>query len=70
MSKDTISFSDWFDFKNVDHIKALDNLMRNGVWPDDFIPENVTFNPNWYYMVIHSFVVMVLSRVATGQWTL
>jgi hypothetical protein len=38
---------EWFDIKNINHIKAYEYLEKTGIWPKDFLPENLEFCTNW-----------------------
>ena len=44
---------DWFDITNIEHLKAWMHLEDVGIWPIDFIPDNVEFDPYWQ-MVLSS----------------
>lgn len=44
---------DWFDIKNVDHLKAWKYLEDNGgIWEQGFIPNDVEFSPNWQFVIM------------------
>lgn len=38
---------DWFDLDNIEHLKAYKHLEDTGRWPEDFIPEGLTYVPLW-----------------------
>lgn len=38
---------DWFDIKNIEHLKAYRHLEDNGQWPKGFIPKDVKFGSSW-----------------------
>ena len=38
---------DYFDVKNVEHLKAYVTLQRTGTWPEGFIPKGTTFSTQW-----------------------
>ena len=38
---------DWFDITNIEHLKAWMHLEDVGIWPIDFIPDNVEFDQYW-----------------------
>ena len=42
-----IDIAEWFDPDDAAHLKAWRHLSLNGMWPEGFIPPNVTFNPVW-----------------------
>lgn len=41
------SIIDWFDPNNIEHLKAYRELEHIGMWPKDFLPENILFTPTW-----------------------
>ncbi len=41
------SIVDWFDPNNIEHIKAYQTLERTGMWPKDFLPENILLTDTW-----------------------
>lgn len=48
--KQEIDILEFFDINNIDHIKAYHKLLKTGLWPEGFIPSNVTFNVTaWMY---------------------
>jgi len=46
-TKDRISFCEWFDPNNIDHLHAYHILQKTGAWPVDFIPKNIWIENNW-----------------------
>lgn len=38
---------EWFDIKNIEHIRGYDEISKTGHWPEGFIPDNVEFVTNW-----------------------
>lgn len=42
-----MSIVDWFDPHNREHLEAWIHLEEQGVWPEGFIPKEVTFGPTW-----------------------
>ena len=38
---------DWFDITNIEHLKAWMHLEDVGIWPIDFIPDNIEFDQYW-----------------------
>lgn len=38
---------DWFNPRNIEHIKAYDHLRKNGTWPVGFINAGTEFPPTW-----------------------
>ncbi len=47
-----ISFIDWFDLENENHVKAFDTCRKTGSWPVGFIPDNVIMGINWQIEII------------------
>jgi hypothetical protein len=41
------SIVDWFDVKNILHIRAFHLLQETGSWPKGFIPDTVRMPTNW-----------------------
>ena len=39
--------TDWFDVKDIKHLKAFDYLQRIGMWPEGFMPDDIEFGPQW-----------------------
>ena len=44
-----MDFVEWFDPYNERHIEAYKHLVKKGVWPKNFIPENVEMDFHWQY---------------------
>lgn len=42
-------FTEWFDSDDVDHLHAYHILQETGMWPEDFIPENVCMEIGWQH---------------------
>jgi len=42
-----MNITNWFDPNNKDHIEAYYYLLRNGSWPQDFMPEDVQRPVGW-----------------------
>jgi len=43
---------DWFDPKNLDHLRAYNHLRNYGEWPVGFITENIEFPVNWPILLL------------------
>jgi len=43
---------DWFNPKNLDHLRAYNHLRNYGVWPVGFITENIEFSLNWQILLL------------------
>jgi len=46
---------DWFDVYNFTHIRAYVELQSSGIWPKNFIPEDVTFSNGWHIGLLSKF---------------
>lgn len=53
MVNDDISISEWFDPYNHEHMVAYRCLCDTGMWPVDFIPDNIYLPPGWQMLVIN-----------------
>ncbi len=42
------SIVDWFDPNNIEHLKAYRELEHTGIWPKEFLPENILFTQVWH----------------------
>ncbi len=42
---------EFFNVRDIDHLKAWRHLEETGVWPVGFIPENAKFPPTWNAMI-------------------
>lgn len=47
-----MTFIEWFDIKNPEHVAAYRNLHENGVWPAEFIPKGMVMDPGWQISII------------------
>jgi hypothetical protein len=45
-------FSEWFDVKNIDHLKAYRQLQNTGAWPVGFIPSGIEMGPHWQFLLL------------------
>lgn len=43
-----MKFREFFDCKNLEHVKAFIYLQGHGTWPEGFIPEDCEMEPSWY----------------------
>jgi hypothetical protein len=47
-----MNITDYFDPSNIDHLKAYDNLMQKGCWPENFPPEGIEISPStWPFSI-------------------
>jgi len=52
-SSNLIKITDFFDPYNIDHIHAYKIMSNTGVWPKDFLPENIESKINgWDGLVL------------------
>ena len=47
-----INFVNWFNPRNKEHIQAFRHLKNTGMWPKDFIPENVKMDAYWHMRLV------------------
>lgn len=45
-------FSEWFDVKNIDHLKAYRQLQNTGAWPVGFVPSGAEMEPQWQFLLL------------------
>jgi hypothetical protein len=43
-----MTFSEFFNPYDLDHILAFDTVQQTGSWPKDFIPENIQGQPQYF----------------------
>ncbi len=46
-----MQISQWFNPRNINHIRAYDHLMRHGTWPEHFLPEDMMMDPHWRFLI-------------------
>jgi hypothetical protein len=46
-------FTQWFDIKNKEHLKAYKFLGEHGHWPEEFIPEDIEMEINWNIIITY-----------------
>lgn len=46
-----ISFDNWIDITNDEHLTALAYTFKKGHFPENFIPENVEVGTMWFAVV-------------------
>ena len=46
-----MKITEWFDPKNIEHIKAYKHLRDKAFWPEDFIPKGMEFPSGWNTVV-------------------
>jgi hypothetical protein len=44
-----MNISEFFNENNNDHLKAFVYFLENGVWPKDFITDDISFNATWHF---------------------
>ena len=42
---------DWFDVKNMQHLRAFRELQRTGFWPEGFIQPHMSLPHMWDYII-------------------
>lgn len=47
-----MQFSEWFDVKNTDHLRAYRHLQNTGAWPVGFIPSGMEMEPQWQFHLL------------------
>jgi len=47
-----MKIEDWFDSRDIDHLRAFNHLRNYGVWPVGFITEDIEFTPTWYILLL------------------
>jgi hypothetical protein len=57
--------SQWFNPRNINHIRAYDHLMKSGTWPENFLPEGVLFDPHWRYLIDASITTVYVDNMLT-----
>ena len=64
-----MQISQWFDPRNIKHIRAYDHLQRSGTWPEKFLPEGILFDPHWRYLIDAGMSgVYVDNMLAKHKW--
>lgn len=53
MVNDDISIVDWFDPYNREHLTAYRHLCDTGMWPENFISENIYLPPGWQVFIVN-----------------
>ena len=43
---------EWFDIKNIDHIRAYEHMAKTGQWPKGFVPDDIEFVTNWNILIM------------------
>jgi hypothetical protein len=43
---------DWFNPKDLNHLRAYNHLRNYGVWPDGFITKDIEFTFSWQMLLI------------------
>ena len=60
--EEKINIVDFFDPANPEHIKAYKHLRDTGVWPGQFISDNIIFESYWYIQMLHKLVGYLLKK--------
>jgi len=63
-SKDIIDF---FDPYNVEHLVAYKVLDYTGNWPENFIPEDISFSANWQIVIAFKMALVLVKLGIDGQ---
>ena len=62
-----ISITEWFNPHDADHLRAYVVLIQTGIWPQGFLPSNITFPVLWTVVLIQkmadAWVSYALTRV-------
>lgn len=46
------TIDEWFNPKNIEHLKAFRHLQDFGTFPDNFLPNHIIVTHNWYINVL------------------
>ena len=57
---------EWFDPYNKDHIKAYKHLQDTGIWPVNFLPENIEIPTYWSILVTGKIADAWIKHVLEG----
>lgn len=41
----------FFDVSDFNHVRAFENLLIKGAWPNGFIPDGVSFQDGWMTLI-------------------
>jgi len=58
---------DWFDIKDVQHLKAYQHLQKTGSWPMGFIPADVEISLAWQIEIIAKFANAYIEQQLIGK---
>jgi len=50
-----MKINEWFDVKNIEHVKAYHRLQNRGIWPNGFMPNDIVFDQGWQIVLMHKF---------------
>lgn len=51
-TENKVTFTEWFDVYNPEHLEAYKHLIDKGFWPDEFIMGiGATMGENWYILI-------------------
>lgn len=57
----------FFDCHNIDHIVAYREIIANGQWPDNFIPEGTNFIPGWQVHLAYQMADAWIKQALAGN---
>ncbi len=58
-----MNITEWFDIKNIEHVKAYKILGVTGSWPEGFIPDHIEFQPTWSILLMMKFTEAFLELI-------
>ena len=53
---------DWLDLDNMGHLAAIQEWAKKGIWPEDFIPDDITFRNLWHVVLMGKITDKFLSE--------
>lgn len=58
---------DWFDPFNRCHIQSFSYLERTGMWPKEFLPENIEIPSLWLISIVRKIAAAWVKAVESGD---
>lgn len=62
-----MEIQDWFDPKNLDHLRAWKHLNHKGTWPEGFIPKDVECNSVWTILISQKMANLYADEKLKGR---
>jgi len=61
-----MKISEFFEYRNPEHLRAYQHLCVTGAWPEGFMPDDIEFTPGWQAVISMPMAKAYADRTVAG----